>query len=61
MSKIQKLVRIGKAEQGVPVHVRGVLVHIGFWKGVPVHLQGVPVHMTRKCPECVFSHIFPYF
>ena len=55
MAKIQKLVEIGKTEQGVcwPKMTRT--------QDVPVHVQGVPVHVTKNVQNVYFSPIFPYF
>ena len=62
MAKIRKLVRTGKAEQGVPVH--SLMCTGTHWpkmtrtQSVPVQVQSVPVQVSEKCLKCVFSPIF---
>ena len=58
MAKIQKLVEIGKAEQGVPVHTVHVPVHFCFWWGVPVQYCSCTGTPSIFCPDFV---IFPTF
>ena len=65
MAKIQNLVEIGKAEQGlpvhpehVPIHPEHVPIHFGLWWGVPVHpctCTGTP---SEICPDLLLFATF---
>ena len=64
MAKIRKLVETGKPEQVLPVERSSTgrtWPKMTRTEVLPVEVQLVPVEITRECPECVFSHIFPYF
>ena len=57
MAKIQKLVEIGKAEQGVPVYTLFMYQYTfasgGVYRYNTVH---VPVHLPYFAKFCYFSH-----
>ena len=58
MAKIRKLVEIGKAYQGVPVHPEHVPVHFGLWWGVPVHTCTCTSTPSEICPDLLLFATF---